>query len=267
VKKSILFLSLVLFGMAIMFSGCSDDKKTNPAKTEGNYSDPTFQSAQGYAETFVETCADTAVHGFSYLEYDFNNPLKVAGDSTSVIYNASSGWWAIYFHHDDTLGNDLTYTDSVRFEGPDGYQMLPDSTTTEGLEYHARLSSDLISDSISLAGDFWQNLAISGIQSELVVFNGSSSADMILQNPSSHYDRDYDASLTDITFNHSDLEIDPDPHPISGNLNFSMLINWQVPQGSGSSNWAVAATFYLDHYHIRFESGDYYWEWDVQYGG
>ena len=265
-KKPFVFLSLVLFGAATLFSACSD-KNTNPAKTEGDYNDSAFQSAQIYAETFVETSAETAVDGFSYLEYDFISPPKVASDSTSVIYNGSSGWGAIYFHQDDTLGNDLTYTDSVRFHGPDGYQMYPDSLTTEALEYHARLSSDLVGDTSSLIGDFWQNLDIVGIQSELVVFNGSSSADLILQNPNSHYDQDYDAALIDITFNHSDLEFEADPHPISGSLNFSMLINWQVPQGSGSNNWAVTATFYLDHYHVRFESGDYYWEWDVQYGG
>jgi hypothetical protein len=201
------------------------------------------------------------------MDYDFQGPLAATSDSTSIIYHESSGWWAIYFHHDDSTSFDVTYTDSVRFTGPDGYQQFPDSASTEGIEYRAHLSSGLVGDSATLSGDYRQNLAITGLQADQVVFTGLSSADMILQNPQSDYSQDIDASLTGVTFNRSDLEIVDGPYPVTGGLTFSMLLNADTPQGSASLDWDVNVTFFIDHYHVRFESGDNYWEWDEPYGG
>jgi hypothetical protein len=100
-----------------------------------------------------------------------------------------------------------------------------------------------------------------------VVFNGGNSADVSVLHPPYTYGQNYDGAMTNVTFNRADLENEPNPHPLSGAIALSMLLESSSPQGSSSVNWNIGITFYVDHYHIHFESGDNYWDLDVQYGG
>jgi hypothetical protein len=253
----------------LIFSACSDDKNANPPLTEGDPNDPNYIQAQLAAEAFVAIMTEQTSNGFGYLSWDGSPmPPKTAYDSSSAIYYESTGWWVIYWHSDDTTGSDLTYMDSVRFRGPEGqYQMFPDSLTTEDLEYRRDFSLDIVTDTSSLLTDISDNLQINDIQTDQVVLHGNTGADIVSDYPQIDLTLNYDAALTSVTFNRYDLENEPEPHPVSGSVALALHVLSVTPQGSGSGDWAITVTFFVDHYHARFESGGNYWEWDGQYGG
>jgi hypothetical protein len=264
-KKHLLPCLVAVFALMSIFLGCSDND-SNPPLIEGDYNDPAYIQAQGLAEIYVDSLAAFALDGFSYMEFDGTGPMKVASDSVDIRYNDSSSWWTVYAHYDTTDLN-MTFLDSVRFEEGSEYRQWPDSLTTTGIGYHALASFDLAADSATFAGDFSQNMAIDGIQSDLVAFTGGSSADIEIQTNTVDYWQSYDGSILNVTFNRSDLEVLEDPHPISGGLDVTMLVVATTDQGSSSVSWHAIVTFYIDRYHVRLESGGNYWEWEGPYGG
>jgi hypothetical protein len=266
-KRQITTLFLAFAAILAVFTACSDDNSTNPAKTAGDPNDSQYVQAQIYTEQFVGTLADQAANGFDYMDWDGNRLANAASDSFSNFYDGESGWWVFYFHTDDSVSYDMTYTDSVKFEGPDGHQMYPDSATTESIDYRQSLNSDFYSDSTSLESEYLQNLVISGIQSELVNFNGASSSDLNTTGPRDTLTINYDATLNNITYDPVELDTSDDPHPQSGGMTLNMVIYAGGPQGSASVSWYVEITFFIDHLHAHFESGDNYWDWDEQYDG
>jgi hypothetical protein len=265
-KKPILTLCVIIFGIAAVFSACSGDKKTNPAMTPGDPNDPNFTQAQVFAEQFVGTLTDQVIGGFEYIDWNGPGPMKVVSDSSSFFYDSTSGWWVIYLHHDDSTSYDLTYTDSVRYEGPEGHQRYPDSLTTS-FEFRKRFNNDVITDTTAFETEYINSFAIDGLQADLVVFDGFTSTLLNSTTPQDTLLLDYDAGLDAVTFERVELETSDDPHPQSGGLTLSMFIHAVNAQGSTSISWNVQITFFPDHLHARFESGDNYWEWDEAYGG
>ncbi len=266
-KKSPIIMCVFLFGMAAIFSACSNDKKTNPVLTPGDPNDPTLAGARGQADVFVEIMMGQFSEGYDYLDWHGEAPLDAATDTFSANYNPASGWWSIYSHADDSTGAYLTFTDSIRFAGDGGYQQWPDSLNTEGIEYRVNFNNNLVFDTSLWQWQYVENIHLTGIQADQVAINGTSSIDFVVDNPHSDAAVNYDATLASIAFNHDDLEYESNPHPVSGALTWTMHVNSATPQGSGDITWHVAMTFYPDHYHVRFESGTNYWEWDAQYGG
>jgi hypothetical protein len=261
--RKALFIILTLGSLMSMLA-CSSDK--NQVKTEGDPNDPSYVLARGYTTAYVDSLSSFVADGYSYMSFDGTRPQKTLGDSVDIHFDDSNFWWEIYAHHDST-GFNVTFRDSVRFEEGDGYQILPDSQTTTGLEYRASADVSLSDDSTDIGGVLAENFHAGGIQSEQVVFNGGNSADVSVLHPPYTYGQNYDGAMTNVTFNRADLENEPNPHPLSGAIALSMLLESSSPQGSSSVNWNIGITFYVDHYHIHFESGDNYWDLDVQYGG
>jgi hypothetical protein len=153
--------------------------------------------------------------------------------------------------------------DSVRFEEGDSCTMFPDSLSTTGIDYRGAFSVSLGSDTLYLDADFVNHLHITGIQSEQVFFNGLSTADIAF--PTAEFS--YSASDNNVTFNRVDLEMEPHPHPVDGSISMALMVHAVTPQGSAEVNWTIDITFYMDHYHVHFESGNNYWDWDGTYIG
>jgi hypothetical protein len=263
-KKALLFMVIAILGAVVIFGACS--KSTKPDLTQGSDDDPAYQVAQALAREFVDSLSLFAVDGFSYLGFDGTKALDVLSDSASINYDANTKWWVVYVHHDSTY-LDLTARDSVRFEEGDTCTMFPDSLHTTGIDYRASLDLFAGDDTLNISADLGNRLHITGIQSEQVFFNGLTTGDLGRQlgnNNSFHCV--YSGSENNVTFNRFDLENGPNPHPVAGNMGLAMMVHTVVPQGSTEINWTIDITFYMDHYHVHFESGNNYWDWDGPYG-
>ncbi len=264
-KKAVIFFTIAVLSAILLFGACS--KSTKPAKTQGADNDPNYQLAQTFVGEFVDSLSAFAVDGFSYTDFDGTKALDVSSDSASINYDADTKWWVVYVHHDSTY-LDLTAMDSVRFEEGDSCTMFPDSLSTTGIDYRGAFSVYAGGDTFYLDADFVNRLHITGIQSEQVVFNGLSSADISYQfGVDGSLEYTYSATGNSVTFNRSDLETEPHPHPIDGNIAMALMVHAVTPQGSADVNWTIDITFYIDHYHVHFESGDNYWDWDGTYIG
>ncbi len=266
-KKGILLLSMVLIGAFLAFIACSDNA-TDSDLTEGNPDDPNFVQAQGLAEAYVDTLFESFDIVFGYMSFEGDGPLKTTGDSLNINYDQETCWWQIYISSDistDTTDYSLIFIDSVRFSDETACQMFPDSLTTTQIEYRAYLDLSVIADSGSIIVDSYQNALVTGIQSDLVVLNASNSTYMDMDLGFLALTVDYDGTITDLTFNHADLEGEAEVHPLSGSASVAMAIEGSTNEGSGAQSWSVDVTFYEDHYHARAESGHNYWEWDVYY--
>lgn len=266
-KKAIFIVGIMLLGITLVFSACSKDKKINSIKIEGDYNNPQFREAQDLTEGFIDTMLTGANDGFSYVNFDGGTRIfGPTSDSIAISFDDSTYWWTIFIMSDTTTAS-LTILDSVRFEDANGYQRLPDSTTTTAIDYRQFAGFSLIGDSLDLNAVFERNFHLSGIQAEQVVFNMGSTANIVLTAGQSSYQRVYGGHANALTFLRSDLENEPRPHPQSGEIGVTMNIQTETPDGSASVSWVVTVTFFVDHYHVYVESGDNFWEWDVQYPG
>lgn len=266
-KRSFLFLSMILVGAFLAFTACSDNA-TDSDLTEGNPDDPNFVQAQGLAEAYVDTLFESFEMAFGYMTFQGDGPLNTVGDSLNINYDEETCWWQIYISSDistDSIDYSLIFIDSVRFNNETGCQILPDSLTTTQIEYRAYLDLSVIADSGSIIVDSYQNALLTGIQSDFVVLNASNSTYMDMDLGFLAFTVDYDGTITDLTFNHADLEGEAEVYPLSGSASVAMAIVGSSHDGSGAQSWTVDITFYEDHYSARAESGDNYWEWDVYY--
>jgi hypothetical protein len=264
-KKALPFIVFAILGAVLLIGGCSDS--TKPAKTPGSENDASYQTAQAFAKEFVDSLPLFASDGFSYMDFDGTKIANVLSDSASINYDGATKWWVIYFHHDSTYAN-LTARDSVRFEQGDSCTMFPDSLNTTGIDYRATLDISLGGDTVNVSADFGNGMHITGIQSEQVNFDGPSSAAILTQlGVNSSIECVYSAALNNVVFNCIDLETEIHPHPVDGTIAMAMMVHTVAPQGSAEVNWTIDITFYADHYHVHFESGDNYWDWDGTYIG
>jgi hypothetical protein len=269
-KKSLFLMSIALASVAALMVGCSD-KETNP-RTEGNYSDPSYQQAEQYAQLYIDSMGVAALDAYAYHDWNGSRPTSrgrngdIPCDSVDIRFNEGSCWWTIYGYY-DTTNAQLTVLDSVRFEDDGECQVYPDSVTTDRLVYDATVVFDATYDSGSVSADFAEALDVTDIHGEQVVFNGGASAVIGIVIGQGSVDLDYGSNVTNVTFYREDLDNEEDPHPIAGELMLNMAIDTASPQGSAHGDWTVVATFFIDHYHIHFESGDNYWDWDGPYGG
>ncbi len=262
-RKALILILAATMCSILVFGSCSSDKKT---PTEGSPNDQSYLEAQAFARGFVDSLSVYTLEGFSYMNFDGTRALKFMSDSSSLNFDGSTFWWVIYASH-DTTGISITARDSVRFEEGDHYTMLPDSLLTTGIDCRTSLVLNMQGDSTILAADIGRTFHATGIQSPQVVFNGSDAADIsgsfgsvesILYS--------YSASETDVTFNRVDLDESPRPHPIAGAIAMALTIHAVSPEGTINANWTIDITFFMDHYHIHFVSGDNFWDWDGPYG-
>jgi hypothetical protein len=262
-KKGILLVCMIFIGAFMAFIACSDNAADSNL-TEGDPDDPNFVQAQGLAEAYVDTLFESFGMVFGYMTFEGEGPLKTTGDSLNINYDQETCWWQIYISSDST-DYSLVFIDSVRFNDETGCQMFPDSLTTTQIEYRAYLDLSVIADSGSIVMDAEENALVTGIQSDLVVLNASNSTYMDMDLGFLAITVDYDGSITNLTFDHADLEGEGPVYPLSGAASVAMTIAGSTQEGSGAGSWSVDITFYEDHYHARAESGDNYWEWDVYY--
>lgn len=262
-KRSFLFLSMILVGAFLAFTACSDNS-TDSDLTEGNPDDPNFVQAQGLAEAYVDTLFESFEIVFGYMTFQGEGPLNTVGDSLNINYDQETCWWEIYASSDST-GFSFVFVDSVRFNDATGCQMFPDSLTTTQIEYRAYIDLSVSADSGSIIVDSEENALVTGIQSDFVVLNASNSTYMDMDLGFLVMTVDYDGTITDLTFSRADLDGEAEVYPLSGAASVAMAIAGSSVEGSGVQSWTVDITFYEDYYHARAESGDNYWEWDVYY--
>ena len=265
-KKGAKLLILLLLGVFVAFIACSDNS-TDSDLTEGDPDDPNFLMAQGLVEGFVDSTFNSMMFASEYLYFEGNGPLQATSDSMHIIFDSETCWWEIYISYDDTTGFGFTFIDSVKFQDVAGCQQFPDSTTTTQIEYRAYADVFASADSGSIDAALSESMLMTGIQSDLVVINASGSADIGMDYGQISYIIAYDGTVIDITFYRDDLMGDGEAYPISGSMALAMNVDTTTPNGSASISWTMDITFYEDHYHVRAESGDNYWEWDVYYAG
>ncbi len=265
-KKGVKLLILLLLGTFVTFIACSDNS-TDSDLTEGDPDDPDFIQAKGLADAYVDTLFSSFEMVFGYMSFDGSEPLSAVGDSLNINYDLETCWWEIYASYDDTTGFGFTFVDSVKFQDVAGCQQFPDSTTTTQIEYRAYANIFASADSGSIDAVLIESMLMTGIQSDLVVINASGSADIGMDYGQISYDIDYDGTVTDLRFIRDDLIGDNEAYPLSGSMALAMNVDTTTPNGSASVSWTMDITFYEDYYHVRAESGDNYWEWDVYYTG
>jgi hypothetical protein len=265
-KKASLLIPVAALSVIMLLGACSSDKNTNPAKTPGSENDVDYQTAQALAREIVDSLPIFAVDGYSYMNFDSIEYPKILSDTGYVDFDSTTKWWVFYFHHDSTYSN-LTAMDSVRFEEGDSCTIFPDSLHTTGIDYRGTLELSVGSDTVNVGADLGNRLHITGIQAEQIIFNGLATGDLSWQlGLNRSIQCTYSGTETNVTFNRFDLENGPNPHPVDGSISMSMAVNQVAPQGSSQVSWTLDITFYMDHYHIHFESGDNYWDWDGPYG-
>jgi|GEM_PF-1922445 len=271
-RKRSLLTALAFLSILLLVLSCSDN--ATKAKTEGDPNDPNYLQAKTATETYVDSLFGAYNFASGYMSFDGNTPLRGSGpmeptgDSLNINFDQLTCWWEIYVSS-DTNGNSLLFIDSVTFEDASGCQVLPDSTTTTQLEYRAYANFSGIADSSSVSLIARESVVLSGIQTSLVVVDGSNAAEMNLNmiadygETSIYYD--YSGAANSVTFNEADLDGTGDARPISGSLDLSLAVDVTGPNGSASVSWTMTITFLEDHYHVYAESGENYWEWDHYY--
>jgi hypothetical protein len=262
IKRLFPFFVAVLLG-GVLFLGCSDDG-TNSNLTEGDQNDPDFIQAQELANTYVDSMFVSFDQVFGYMTFDGTEPLDATADSVNINYDTETCWWEIYVSS-DTTDFSMLFIDSVKFDDGTGCQMFPDSLTTTQIEYRAFFDISTMADSGSLSLTAHENVLVEGIQADHVVINASNTTFMDLVLGVYSISANYEASITDLTFNRADFDTEGPVYPLSGSAAVAMVVQGSYDQGGGARSWVVYVTFYEDHYHARAESGDNYWEWDVYY--
>lgn len=265
-KRGLKLFGLILIGAMLAFIACSDNS-TDSDLTEGDPEDPNFLMAQGLVEGFVDSTFSYMMFASEYLYFEGGGLWQATNDSMHAIFDAETCWWELYVSYDDTTGFGFTLIDSVKFQDVAGCQQFPDSTTTTQIEYRAYADVFASADSGSIDATLIESLLMTGIQSDLVVINSSGSADIGMNYGQISYIVAYEAAVTDVTFYRDDLMGDGEVYPVSGSMALAMSVDTTTPNGSASISWTADITFYEDHYHVRAESGDNYWEWDVYYTG
>ncbi len=262
-RKALSFITTAALCSIFIFGGCSSDKV---GPKEGSPNDAAYLEAQSFARGFVDSLSVYTLEGYSYMNFTGTRPLNFMSDSSSLNFDGSTFWWVVYASY-DTTGINIVARDSVRFEEGDHFTMLPDSLLTTGLDLRTSLGLNLVADSTIFAAQLSRTFNASGIQSAQVVFNGSDAANISRQVGSAEsFLYTYSTSETDVTFNHADLDGNPSPHPIAGTIAMALAIHSVRPQGTINANWTIDITFFTDHYHIHFVSGDNFWDWDGPYG-
>ncbi|UCE66569.1 MAG: hypothetical protein JSU85_00720 [Candidatus Zixiibacteriota bacterium] len=262
-KKRIFFLFLIVLGIALVFSACSDNA-TESELTEGDYDDLNYETARATADSIVVAFFQEADEASDFIGFDGSAPMSPAAESLLITFDELSCWWHIYVGADTTNGS-LIFVDSVKFQDAEGCQMFPDSLTTTSIEYRAYLDINVVSDTGSLVATANENLLLEGIQEDTCVINATaeSNAEVALGLYEAAYD--YSGALDDIKFLTEELMYEEEPRPVSGTLALNLTIYGSSQQGSITFNWSIIITFNETGYHARAESGENYWEWDVTY--
>jgi hypothetical protein len=264
-RKSYVLIGVLLLSLSL-FIGCSDNS-TEPALTEGDYNDPSYQQAQPMVDSLVVATFENLGESFNeYLYFDGNTPASVA-DTAYLVYDEETCWWHIYVSI-DSAENHIIVSDSVWFSSVEACQQFPDSLTTNELDVRAYVDLYLTEDTTTISSDAYRNFHAVGLQNDIVTLNASESNESSIVNGLSSVSIDYEGSLIDLTFLRGDVyEEATDPYPLSGTLTMSMLLTVETPENSMTISWSVTITFGPDGYHARAESGDNYWEWDGTYDG
>ena len=264
--KTLIIAAITCFGLVIILSGCSKDKKVNPGRSEGDYQNQSYLEAKNYATIYLDSMITGITDGFALRTFDGASPLKALSDSASIVYDSSSFWWAIY---SNSINGDTNavHSDSIRFELGDLFSRLPDSFATTGIDNRVKTAFNITLDTSSYASEFTRDVHLTGIQGDQVTIKIVSSAHVDLLLGQSAYGQTYTDSMTNIIFNKSDLENELVPNPISGSMALGMLINASTSDGTSNVAWTITITFRVDGYDAHAESGNNYWDWQVNYNG
>ncbi|MEE9554908.1 MAG: hypothetical protein V3W18_11475, partial [candidate division Zixibacteria bacterium] len=159
------------------------------------------------------------------------------------------------------------YIDSLKFINDSGCQQYPDINTITQFDYRTFENLFVSSGPVVLQVTGYQSSVITGFQSNLVIVEGDAALQWSLSYDFGGSDLDYDAEFFDLNYVRNDLYSGDPVYPVSGRLSLTMIITDYSWDGSPTTYWYFTIIFNEDDYHIHVESGDYFWNWNVLYGG
>lgn len=264
-KKLTISVGVILLGLLLITSTCSD-KSTGNDRTEGDYQDESFLQAQSLVVGFTDSLLTEINVAFWHIIMDDHEPGPLAADSASATYDPETCWWELYT---DGIRGDTSFIqiDSLKFIDESGCQQYPDIGTITQFDY--RTFGDIfISDgqeTIHATG--FLSAAISGFQSDFVIVDCEAALQASVSYDFVGTDLDYDAENTDLNYVRDDLYSGDPVYPVSGGLPLTIKITNHSWEGSPATYWYFSITFSENGYNVHAESGDYFWNWGVLYGG
>jgi hypothetical protein len=256
------FLALAL-SFSIFLAACSDNSSENNL-TEGDPQDPNFQTAQMVTEGIVDTLLLEADLASGFINFDGSQPMSPTAESLLITFDETTCWWHIYVSS-DTNNASLLFIDSLKFQDAGGCQQFPDSLTTTEIEYRAYLDISIITDSAYIAGSANDNLLLQGIQEDTCAINAGLNRNLEMALSQYEYSYNCAGAIDNVKFLTQELMYGENPRPVSGTLILNLTIYGASQQGSVGVHWFVTVTFNETGYHVRAESGENFWEWDVTY--
>ncbi|MBD3170106.1 MAG: hypothetical protein GF307_11530 [candidate division Zixibacteria bacterium] len=260
-RRKVMILPLLMLGLTMIFAGCSEN---NGVDGNSNFDNEGLSFARADADTAVTEFIDDSQDVSDWVVWD-ERPM---GMGDSVVFDTTD-YWHIYIREYINGRIEHSVADSFRYADTEGnYQYWRDENTNQ---FERRLKREFHRDAWpETPGTSWdksrsRNMLWVGLAEDVTTLNGDVHRYYHGQNSFREFTREFEGEFLEVKFNTEDLFNGRPTHPFEGTLAGSTWVDYEGQIREYHIEAEITVTFYPDHFHVIFRSGDNYFEWDHYY--